>query len=238
MKAHLCNRTAARTLGVIATLALVGLSVFAPQALAQADKTEICHFNVDSDPDAPEWELVSVRSGNAVEKHVEHGDGFPNAEVPGTGGAFVFDGSCVPTPASVPLDDGDESFQLTEDDFFVLVGNVLDNAVGDGPLVFEVASVTVLEGFEHVLNVEIESVFLSPPHKVVIDTLYQGRVEFIFEETGDLIYLDDHLGSWQPMTSFDRVRLQVEYVVSDALISEMDTSTVELVILGLDEPSA
>jgi hypothetical protein len=61
----------------------------------QPTKVEMCHFNADDDPDAPEWQLLEV-GGKAVDAHEAHGDGFPGGEVPGTSGQFVFDENCVP----------------------------------------------------------------------------------------------------------------------------------------------
>ena len=69
---------------------------------APADKVEICHFNADSDPDAPVWELLDVKNNKAREKHEAHGDGFPGGPVPGDD-SFVFGADCELLPV-VDLD--------------------------------------------------------------------------------------------------------------------------------------
>jgi hypothetical protein len=68
---------------LIAALAsgLVGAFLFPTAAIAKAGKTAICHFNADDDPDTPEFELLMVKSGKAVAKHLAHGDGVPGGDV-------------------------------------------------------------------------------------------------------------------------------------------------------------
>ena len=91
---------------------------------------EICHFNADNDPNAPEWELLVVNNNSVAEKHVAHGDGFPGGEVPGTDGEFVFGEDCVPNAAATifavaytdVVDDG-EPYDIMTD---VLVAKFVD----------------------------------------------------------------------------------------------------------------
>jgi endonuclease/exonuclease/phosphatase family metal-dependent hydrolase len=77
---------------------LLGLLVApAVAGAAPADKVEICHFNADNDPGAPDWKLLEVKNNKAVEKHEAHGDGFPGGPVPGDDG-FIFGADCELIP--------------------------------------------------------------------------------------------------------------------------------------------
>lgn len=109
------------------------------------EKVEICHFNADDDPDAPEWELLEVASPS-VTAHESHGDGFPGGEVPGTDGQFVFDENCVPQAVelvfAVAYTDTDTSDGGYNPNVDVLIAKLVDGpdaaadgAVGAGDLV-------------------------------------------------------------------------------------------------------
>jgi hypothetical protein len=68
-------------------------------ASAGGEKVDICHYDVDGDrfldPSVPEWELLTVKDGKALETHLAHGDGQPGGEVPNQTG-YLFDEDCVP----------------------------------------------------------------------------------------------------------------------------------------------
>lgn len=97
------EETMRRRGGSIAVLAMLAGVVLLP-AIASGlpePNVEICHFNADNDPDAPEWELLVVNNKSVAEKHLAHGDGFPEGEVPGTAREFVFGENCVPQVAEL-----------------------------------------------------------------------------------------------------------------------------------------
>lgn len=81
--------------GILLVLVLMLASVVSP-VNAQAQKTDVCHFDADSGT----YHLINV-SNNAVEAHVNHGDGFPGGAVPGMDG-YVFGGDCSPQPVGNP----------------------------------------------------------------------------------------------------------------------------------------
>ena len=83
-----------------AAIALAGMAVVPVAAVATPkgptpSKTAICHY----DKTATTWSLLTV-STKSVSSHMKHGDGVPTGAVPGQDG-YVFDSSCVPTPAVI-----------------------------------------------------------------------------------------------------------------------------------------
>jgi len=62
------------SLAAIAMFAVImGMSAFAPAAMADANKVEICHTDPDGDGAGDETIYVSG-NGKSVEKHLAHGD--------------------------------------------------------------------------------------------------------------------------------------------------------------------
>ena len=84
------------------TSALVTLMV-APVASAETPgKVDVCHGPADASSD---WNLIAV-SVRSLEQHIEHGDGLPLGDVPGSDGELTFDESCGVVPGD-PGDPGD-----------------------------------------------------------------------------------------------------------------------------------
>lgn len=118
---------------LIGTVMLVApLSV---TAVAATEKTPICHAGEDVLGN-PIWELLMV-SERSVDKHVDHGDGFPGEPVPGMAG-YTFDETCVPTADEptifavvyIDRDTGDGDYKPGFDD---LIAQLVDGN-GDGIL--------------------------------------------------------------------------------------------------------
>lgn len=83
-----------------AAIALAGMAIVPVAAVAapkapRPSRTAICHY----DKTATTWYLITV-SSRSVSSHMKHGDGVPAGAVPGQDG-YVFDSSCVPTPAPI-----------------------------------------------------------------------------------------------------------------------------------------
>lgn len=132
---------------IIVALATAMLTVPAMSGAA-ADTTEICHFNADDDPGVPDWELLDVNS-RSVDAHVDHGDGFPGEEVPGTEGEYVFTEECVTELAELifavaytDLDPSDGPFDATQDELLAKLidgpGEARDGVLGPGDLIVAV----------------------------------------------------------------------------------------------------
>jgi len=86
-------------LGLVTALATVLLVPTA--AFAKANKVDVCHLN-----DLGEWQVNSVSgNGNAVQAHLNHGDGLPGDPVPEMEG-YSFDDNCV------PVSDGDPGIDI------------------------------------------------------------------------------------------------------------------------------
>ena len=79
----------------LAGLAVVPVAAFAAPKAPTPSKTAICHY----DKTATTWYPITV-STKSVASHMKHGDGVPTGAVPGQEG-YVFDSSCVPTPAPI-----------------------------------------------------------------------------------------------------------------------------------------
>lgn len=122
----------------VTTIAIVAVVTLPVVAVGSPDpNVEICHFNADDDPDAPEWELLEI-SANSVEAHESHGDGFPGQEVPGTAGEFVFDENCVSQRAeftfAVAYVDADPTDGTYNRDLDLLIAKLVEGDNNDGVL--------------------------------------------------------------------------------------------------------
>ena len=81
---------------LLALVASVLVATPAGAASAGADKTDVCHSEGNGS-----YHLINI-SENAFHQHLDHGDGGPGADVPGTDGALVFGENCVPQSAPDP----------------------------------------------------------------------------------------------------------------------------------------
>jgi hypothetical protein len=195
---------------VLTVLVMVSmLGVFGATATAKPppkpdkEQVAICHYDVDGDhlldPSVPLWELLLVKP-KAVDSHMDHGDGYPDGEVPGTDGAYVFDEYCVPQPvnpaetifavAYSDKDTGDGGYDPAED---VLIAKLVDdngNATldsGDKVVTFKYPIVTRISDWSTGFNSFAVTEHTITAAEVGTDYVEVWYDKYVYDENGNLI---------------------------------------------------